>query len=225
MPVLVVGLLRVVTYAPDTAALVPIGSVAAAARAAQTARFAITMRTKDGDVTSTLTGAGALDFDRGLYAFQLQAGPADTSLIGSATRLWLRLPDTAVHGGRHWVSFASTDGVKELPRPTELLDQLATLSGQTPRVRGHARVGGVRTTRYVVTTTIAGRVATITLYVDADHLPRRITETTQGSPRVEISADYYDYGRPVGLAPPPAADTVTVTDEAAARALMGAGGA
>ena len=226
---LAAGVARVFTSSPDTASLRDLGTVVRAAHAASTMRVVFVVNARTGGVPSTLTGNGAVDFAHGTSSFAIRGDAGkESTVISDGTTTWTRLPPDmlATYGGKHWV--ASPAGGGQL-HPENTLDALASLTGLTARADGHATVGGFRTIRYTARTAlrdVAARLrdwpgalfaagtgilgdgtATFGIYVDGSGLPRRLDIAMRlRSWTEDIRFDYYDYGRPVGVAPPPASD-------------------
>jgi hypothetical protein len=119
--------------------------------------------------------------------------------------------------------------------PTQMLAYLRATSGKIEKV-GTETVRGVETTHYraqvdldkvaaqapaslrktyrasiqSLKQSLGSRTVPVDVWVDGDNLVRRLAEhlAVKGSGKVDFSVDFYDFGAPVSISPPPASDTL-----------------
>jgi hypothetical protein len=119
--------------------------------------------------------------------------------------------------------------------PTQMLAYLRATSGKVEKV-GTETVRGVETTHYrakvdldkvaaqapaslrktyrasiqSLKQSLGSRTVPVDVWVDGDNLVRRLAEhlAVKGSGKVDFSVDFYDFGAPVSISPPPASDTL-----------------
>ena len=176
---------------------------------------------------------GSIDLDLGDAGAAL--GITRLQMVSSVNTIWLRVPDSrvAANGGRPWVSATLTPGAMSSNDPSAFLDQLSSVSGPPERI-GEESVRDVATTRYRSTMsadTIAAAVpeemraqvqsgltaagitsVPIEVWVDDGGLPRRVETkiSVQGMDTVS-RMEMFDYGKPVDISVPTAAETNAVS--------------
>lgn len=235
--VLVVGLARVVTFdGGGVTVLRSLDEVSTAARAATTSRFEMTVTSSAEGQGVRLTATGASDTATGRADVTMHLediGLGVIHIVADSSYGWIELRPALVaeHDGRHWVRFGSpapSSAFGFSGDPAQMLADLAKLSGNAPRRIGGAKVRGVATTRYrvdlttediarVLPTAQANQLRSVIdnatgradVWVDADRLPRRIELRFAGSGVEVVSrGEMFDYGAPVVVTLPDAADTV-----------------
>jgi hypothetical protein len=119
--------------------------------------------------------------------------------------------------------------------PTQMLAYLRATSGKVEKV-GTETVRGVETTHYraevdldkvaaqappnlrktfrasiqSLKQTLGSSTVPVDVWVDGDNLVRRLSEhlDVKGSGKIDFSVDFYDFGAPVSISPPPASQTL-----------------
>jgi len=182
----------------------------------------------------SLTGSGAFSRTAGELHLQFSLPLLGSSTLDEVVKgfsAWVKSPLlTASLHGRHWLKFdlvkppAKVLGIDLGPlivalSPTSLLHQLdgAVLGGSKAEELGSENVGGVSTTHYRVdigTTNVKSLQRTEDAWIDGQNLVRKVsydvptpvsgTSTTQ----TVITMTLSDFGTPVTVTLPPAADVV-----------------
>lgn len=217
-----------------------IRAASSVAKAQQSARFDYVQTISVSGQNASFTMDGEIDFAASRSRVVLDLGDAGKALgigevefVSSGSTIWVRLPAAkSALTGKGWVSVTLEPGTAVSNDPTKQLDYLADLGGVPERL-GTAEVRGVTTGHYrtslqaervlaampkeLQALTRSGMAAAglseipIETWIDADGLPRRIETTLSMADAQSVGRmELFDYGVPVSITVPGAAETTRV---------------
>lgn len=225
----------------DEEQVLSVAAVNASAVAQKTYRTTFTMELDGSGLHVESTGETVIDVERKLASGSFQVpggGRMEFRQVGDQS--YFTMPSGSLApGGKRWVSLASPGSADAVPGmgfgtqdPLKFLEMLAGSDSVEPE--GEETVNGTRTTHYSVpfdgdritamadgSTTMslppgaAGQLrdGQVDLWVDDQDVPRRMRMTMDiGQMSMRVTFEFLDYGEPVEVTAPPAAEVHVLTD-------------
>lgn len=251
LAVLLAGVVGAATVkAPDSSrdVLQTITAASESATAEKTFRSTFTFEVKGKGLSITSSGEVFQDIERKLQVgtFTLPGvGEMEVRQVGDA--VYMKIPGKKAPGGQTWFGLTAPGAAASVGAQDPLAMLTALGGSEEVEEVGTEEVNGVQTTHYEVDLDLAAvselsakngggtlplgatdslDEATAEVWIDDQDLPRRMLMVLAGSGlSFRFSSDFLDYGKPVEVTAPPAADVMQIGSPAALGGLLaGMGG-